>query len=153
MIFALYIFAYVDCKVKTNDSFLFRCSRLIITEEISICLVLNKTLLLSSSRLRLGQWTAKPIANIFLYFSIQQYLFISPPVHHIQNLIQTGRIGLVFKSKSFIEHFSLYLWLKSVPTILIFNLDDEPQQSLETGEILHLSLCLKTSALSKLLDD
>ena len=45
--FALYLFAYVDCKVKTNDSFLFRCSRLIITEEISICLDLNKTLLSS----------------------------------------------------------------------------------------------------------
>ena len=37
----------LDCKVKTNDSFLFGCSRLIITEEISICLDLNKTLLSS----------------------------------------------------------------------------------------------------------
>ena len=34
-----------------------------------------------------------------------------------------------------------------------FNLYDVPQQSLQTWEILEPSLCLKTSALSKLLDD
>lgn len=77
-----YIFACVDCKVKTNDSFLFRCSRLIITEEISICLVLNKTLLPSSSRLRLGQSTARP-GQLQKYFSISRCRSLVSSVLHI----------------------------------------------------------------------
>ena len=120
MIFALYIFAYVDCKVKTNDSFLFRCSRLIITEEISICLTKHYY----SPVLDWETGTVDCRANC--KYSCRYSISPSPPVHHIQNLVQTHRQTLAlftcFQIKVFYSLLKIiyYLWSKSGPAILIF---------------------------------